>query len=63
MEGRKTILLTTHNLERGSELGDGHMILVRGRIEYDRSRQSGEGVESIREEYYRLIEEGGGPGP
>jgi heme exporter protein A len=55
MEGR-TILMTTHNLERGFELSDRHVIMVKGRIEYDKPRE-GDDVHLLREVYYRLIGE------
>ncbi len=38
-EGKRTIILTTHNLERGLELGDRLLILDRGKIVYEGSRQ------------------------
>ncbi len=39
-EGKRTIILTTHNLERGFELGNRLLILVRGKIVYERSGQA-----------------------
>ncbi len=53
---RKTILMTTHNLERGFELSDRSVIIVKGRVEYDRRNESGD-VSEIRGTYYRLIEQ------
>ena len=38
-EGKRTIILTTHNLERGLELGERLLILDNGRIVYEGSRQ------------------------
>ena len=38
-EGKQTIILTTHNLERGLELGERLLILDRGKIVYEGSRQ------------------------
>ncbi len=38
-EGEHTIVLTTHNLERGLELGDRLLILNQGRIVYEGSSQ------------------------
>jgi heme exporter protein A len=38
-ERKRTIILTTHNLERGLELGDRLLILDRGKIVYEGSRQ------------------------
>lgn len=53
---RKTILMTTHDLERGFELSDRSVIIVNGRVEYDRKREN-EDVSEIRRIYYRLIEQ------
>jgi len=39
-ERKRTIVLTTHNLERGLELGERLIILARGEITYESSRQS-----------------------
>jgi heme exporter protein A len=39
-EGKHTIIHTTHSLERGLELCDRLLILVRGEIVYERSRQA-----------------------
>ena len=38
-EGERTIIFTTHNLERGLELGDRLLILDQGRIVYEGSSQ------------------------
>lgn len=38
-EEKRTIILTTHNLERGLELGDRLLILDRGKIVYEGPRQ------------------------
>ncbi len=38
-EEKRTIILTTHNLERGLELGERLLILDRGKIVYEGSRQ------------------------
>lgn len=38
-EEKRTIILTTHNLERGLELGDRLIILARGEIVYQKQRQ------------------------
>ncbi len=37
--GKRTIILTTHNLERGLELSDRLLILDKGRIVYEKSSQ------------------------
>jgi heme ABC exporter ATP-binding subunit CcmA len=39
-EGRRTLVLTTHNLERSLELADRFLILSRGKIAYQESRQA-----------------------
>jgi len=39
-EGKRTIILTTNNLERGFELGDCLLILDKGKIVYQRSTQA-----------------------
>ncbi len=39
-EGKSTVILTTHNLERGLELGERLLILDRGKIVYEGSKQS-----------------------
>ena len=38
--GKRTVILTTHNLERGLELGDRLLILAQGKIVYERSAQA-----------------------
>lgn len=38
-EGEPTIILTTHNLERGLELGERLLILAQGKIVYEGSRE------------------------
>jgi len=38
-EGKRTIILTTHNLERGFELGERLLILNKGKVVYEGSRQ------------------------
>jgi len=38
-EGKRSIILTTHNLERGLELGERLLILDKGKIVYEGSRQ------------------------
>jgi ABC-type multidrug transport system ATPase subunit len=39
-ERKRTIILTTHNLERGLELGDRLLILDKGKIVYQGSAQA-----------------------
>jgi heme exporter protein A len=39
-EGKRSIILTTHNLERGLELGDRLLILDKGKIVYEKSGQA-----------------------
>lgn len=55
-EQGKTILMTTHNLDRGFELSDRCVIMVKGRVEYD-ERKVAENVSEIKGIYYRLIED------
>jgi heme exporter protein A len=38
--GRRTVILTTHNLERGLDLADNLLILSRGKIVFEASKQS-----------------------
>jgi heme exporter protein A len=53
---RRTVLMTTHNLERGLELGDRVAILAGGRIAFqaDKSNLSSK---KFREIYYQYVEE------
>lgn len=39
-EEKRTVILTTHNLERGLEVGERLLILARGKIAYEGSRQA-----------------------
>lgn len=51
---QRTILMTTHNLERGLALGERIVILARGKIAYDALRQD-VSVAEVREQYYRHV--------
>lgn len=51
---QRTILMTTHNLERGLSLGNRVVILAKGKIVYDTPRQA-VSVEALREQYYRHV--------
>ena len=51
---QRTILMTTHNLERGLALGDRVVILARGKIAYD-ARREGVSLAEVREQYYRHV--------
>jgi heme exporter protein A len=51
---QRTILMTTHNLERGLALGDRVIILARGKIAYD-ARREGVSLTEVREQYYRHV--------
>ncbi|MCB9078452.1 MAG: heme ABC exporter ATP-binding protein CcmA [Anaerolineaceae bacterium] len=51
---RRTILMTTHNLERGLSLGNRVVILAKGKIVYDVARQDIE-VDQLREQYYHYV--------
>jgi len=52
-EGR-TVLMTTHNLERGLAMGDRVAILARGRIAYETDKNALD-LEGFREVYYRFV--------
>ena len=51
---RRTILMTTHNLERGLSLGNRVVILGRGKIVFDALRRD-VGVEDVRARYYKYV--------
>ena len=51
---QRTILMTTHNLERGLSLGNRVVILAKGKIAYDVQRQR-VGMAEVREQYYRHV--------
>ena len=51
---QRTILMTTHNLERGLSLGDRMVILAKGKIAYDVRRQEAS-LDEVREQYYRYV--------
>jgi heme exporter protein A len=50
----RTILMTTHNLERGLSLGSRVVILAKGKIVYDALRQD-TGVADLRQRYYEYV--------
>ncbi|MFB0533988.1 MAG: ABC transporter ATP-binding protein, partial [Anaerolineae bacterium] len=50
----RTVLMTTHNLERGLSMGDRVAILAGGRIAYEADKGTLD-VESFREIYYRSV--------
>jgi heme exporter protein A len=52
---RRTVLMTTHNLERGLELGDRVAILAGGRIAFE-TEKSELDVDRFREVYYQYVE-------
>lgn len=52
---QRTILMTTHNLERGLSLGDRMVILAKGKIVYDVQRRQGASVAEVREQYYKYV--------
>jgi heme exporter protein A len=52
---RRTVLMTSHNLERSLHLGDRVMILSKGKIAFDKERASMT-VETLRERYYELAQ-------
>lgn len=51
---QRTILMTTHNLERGLSLGNRVVILAKGKIVYDVARQDIE-VDQLRTQYYQHV--------
>jgi heme exporter protein A len=51
---QRTILMTTHNLERGLSLGNRVVILAKGKIAYDAPRQTVSTAE-VREQYYQHV--------
>ncbi len=50
----RTILMTTHNLERGLSLGNRMVILSKGKIVYDAPRRD-ISLEHAREQYYKYV--------
>ena len=51
---RRTVLMTSHNIERALTMGDRILILSNGRIAYDQDRASVT-VDEVREKYYALV--------
>jgi heme exporter protein A len=51
---QRTILMTTHHLERGLSLGNRVVILAKGKIAYD-ARRDHVSVADVRAEYYRHV--------
>jgi len=51
---QRTILMTTHNLERGLSLGNRVVILAKGKIVYDTPRED-VSTEQLREQYYKYV--------
>lgn len=51
---QRTILMTTHNLERGLSLGNRVVILAGGKIVYDSPRQS-VSVDEVRQQYFKHV--------
>ena len=51
---QRTILMTTHNLERGLSLGNRIVILAKGKIVYD-SPRANVGLDQVREQYYKYV--------
>jgi heme exporter protein A len=54
--GQRTILMTTHNLERGLSMGNRVVILAKGKIAYDAPRRD-VSVEEVRKQYYKYVTE------
>lgn len=53
---QRTILMTTHNLERGLSLGNRLVILAKGKIVYDTPR-AGVSLDEVRAQYYQHVNE------
>jgi heme exporter protein A len=51
---QRTILMTTHNLERGLSLGNRVVILAKGKIAYEAQRQAVT-VAEVRERYFQYV--------
>jgi heme exporter protein A len=51
---QRTVLMTTHNLERGLVLGQRLVILARGQIAFDAPRRD-LSLEQMREQYYKYV--------
>jgi heme exporter protein A len=51
---QRTILMTTHNLERGLALGNRVVILAKGKIAYEAQRQE-VSIADVREQYYQYV--------
>ncbi|RMF00376.1 MAG: heme ABC exporter ATP-binding protein CcmA [Chloroflexi bacterium] len=51
---QRTILMTTHNLERGLSLGNRVVILSKGKIAYDALRRD-VSIEEARQQYYNFV--------
>lgn len=51
---QRTILMTTHNLERGLSLGNRVVILAKGKIAYDALRRD-VSIEEARQQYYNFV--------
>ena len=51
---QRTVLMTTHNLERGLSLGNRVVILAKGKIVYDTPRQD-VSTAQLREQYYKHV--------
>ena len=52
--GQRTILMTTHNLERGLSLGNRVIILAKGKIVYEAGRQDVT-IEAVRRKYFEYV--------
>jgi ABC-type multidrug transport system ATPase subunit len=52
----RTVLMTTHNLERGLSMGDRVAVLAGGRIAYEADKGTLD-VEGFHEIYYRSVRE------
>jgi heme exporter protein A len=56
--GSRTVILTTHDLERGLRVSQRAALLIRGQIVFEATRENG-GWEAFRQEYERRVLENG----
>lgn len=52
---KRTVLMTSHNLERSLSLGDRVLILAKGKIALDQDRAT-MSADQLREQYYQLVQ-------
>lgn len=52
---KRTVLMTSHNLERSLSLGDRVLIMAKGKIAFDQDRST-ISTDQLREQYYQLVQ-------